>query len=94
MDTHLEGARCRREVRQRPGQIVREGRLRELIDGRNRVDGRRGIGGVGLDQQRRTLAADQRLEKSAGMLTTNCAWPVASMLSASDSLRASPMNAK
>ena len=40
--------------------------MRELVDGGDRVAGRRRIGRVGFDQQRRPLAADERAREALG----------------------------
>ena len=53
------GAGRRSERRERTDEVVREHGLRELIDRRDRVAGRRRIGRIGLEQQRRSLAAHQ-----------------------------------
>ncbi|MNK40650.1 hypothetical protein D3C87_593000 [compost metagenome] len=56
---HVEGRLAARQARQRAGQVLLRHGLGQLRGRANGHAGRHGIGGVGLDQQRRAFAAQQ-----------------------------------
>ena len=71
---------------QRTDQVARQRLFDRGAGGGQRVGRRHRIGGVGVDQHLRALAADQAAREVGGMRTTNCTSPRCSRALASLSL--------
>ena len=59
VDDDFDGKRPRREAGKRADRLARERAAHDLVEGAERIGGRGRVGGVGLDEELRPLAADQ-----------------------------------